>query len=91
MTDMADGVNFQVFVNQPRSRVSWTSGDWRNGWLALDRNGNGRIDDFSELFGDMTLQPRGSDRNGYRALAVFDDPSNGGNGNGFIDPGDKCV
>ena len=69
-------------------QMSWPDANYRNGWLALDRDGDGQITSFGELFGSSTPQPPTSDPNGYRALAVFDDPANGGNGNGAIDPGD---
>ena len=45
-------------------------------YLALDRNGNGVIDDGSELFGPST-------GNGFAELARYDD-----DGNGWIDAGD---
>lgn len=45
-------------------------------YLALDKNGNGRIDDGRELFGALT-------GNGFAELAAYDD-----DGNGFIDSGD---
>ncbi len=69
--------------------MSWTAQKWRNGWLVLDRNADGLISDLSELFGNMTPQPADGPQNGYHALAVFDDPATGGNGNDFIDPGDS--
>lgn len=85
---MGKGVNLRVLPGQSLYEMSWTDPQWHNGWLALDRNGNGTIDDFTELFGNFTPQPTSTDRNGYLALALFDEPMNGGNANGVIDPGD---
>lgn len=45
-------------------------------FLALDRNGNGRIDDGRELFGALS-------GDGFADLAAYDE-----DGNGFIDEGD---
>jgi hypothetical protein len=84
LTSMADGVKFS-FGGQ-LMQTSWTDKNYSNAWLVLDRNGNGVIDDAAELFGNLTPQPDGPNHNGYKALAVFDDPKNGGNGNGRIDP-----
>jgi hypothetical protein len=89
LTSVEAGVGFPVRPGTPAVQMSWTDPQYRNGWLALDRNGNGVIDDMTELFGNLTEQPPSRDPNGYRALAVFDDPANGGNGNGVIDPDDK--
>lgn len=88
-TEVAEGVQFRLLPNGDLHQMSWPEAKFRNGWLALDRNGNGTIDDFTELFGSNTPQPPSNTPNGYLALAVFDDPNNGGNGNGAIDPGDS--
>lgn len=48
-----------------------------SGYLALDRNGDGRINNGSELFGPTS-------NNGFAELAAYDE-----DGNGFIDEGDS--
>ncbi|HWF93173.1 MAG TPA: hypothetical protein VN684_12865 [Terriglobales bacterium] len=88
LTSAANGVSFDFFGDGSHIQIAWTAQGSTNGWLALDRNGNGVIDSAKELFGNITEQPISGDPNGFLALAVFDQPKEGGNGDGVIDDND---
>ncbi len=62
--------------------TSWAGGG--DGVLVMDRNGDGIINDGSELFGDQTILKDGTKASGgFAALADLDD-----NGDGVIDAND---
>lgn len=76
LTTVDKGVFWDLNGDAKPEQIAWIKGG--DALLALDRNGNGRIDDGTELFGD---QHGAAD--GLAELAKFD-----GNGDGAIDRAD---
>lgn len=77
-----DGAVFDHDGNGFAERSGWAGVD--DGLLVWDRNGNGRIDDGTELFGEYTRLKDGTKAtDGFQALAELDD-----NGDGKIDAAD---
>lgn len=92
MTSGANGVAFRPAPDIDPIQTAWTSAGTDDAWLVLDRNGNSSIDDASELFSCAAPQPQplpGQIGNGFIALAEFDKPNNGGNGDNQIDRHDS--
>ncbi|WDG52371.1 calcium-binding protein [Pseudomonas chlororaphis] len=78
------GVHFDHDGNGFAETTGWVSKD--DGLLVWDRNGNGRIDDGSELFGNYSTLANGQNAaNGFAALADLDS-----NHDGKIDASDAA-
>jgi hypothetical protein len=90
LTGLDDPVQFDLDSDGHPETISWTEGSFAGGFLALDRNENGTIDDGKELFGAKTYQlPAQDEPNGFLALAVYDAPETGGNRDGWISASDE--
>ena len=88
LTDSDHGVVFDILANNTPFKIPWTA-DSRNGFLVLDRNGNGLIDNGWELFGNLTPQNPSDSPNGFLSLAMYDTKAYGGNEDGVIDQRDR--
>lgn len=83
-------VFFDIDADGQREIVTWVAPGTQDAFLFLDRNGNGVVDDGSELFGSATLLFSGEQaEQGYEALAEFDLVENGGNQDGVISDADS--
>ncbi len=88
LTGAADGVFFDISGTGNLVQMGWTARGSDDGFLALPGT-DGLVHSGKQLFGNFTAQPVSSAPNGFAALAVYDDPKNGGNGDGLIDSKDS--
>ena len=81
LTSVENGVRFDLNADGVPEQVAWTRRDSDDAFLVLDRNGNGRIDDGSELFGNHTPArpdtPEITTPNGFEALKFVETPAYG--------------
>jgi hypothetical protein len=69
-------VNFDLNNDGVAERTGWLGAS--AGFVTLDRNGNGKIDNGSELFGNHTVNVNGKlAQNGFEALAALDTNKDG--------------
>lgn len=89
LVGLESGVWFDFDGDGSVDHTAWTAPGSPLAFLVVDRNGNGRIDDGTELFGNNTRLVGGQRAtDGFNALAEFDRPENGGNGDGWVDTRD---
>jgi hypothetical protein len=84
LTSVDNGVYFDLDKNGFAEKTAWIGPE--DGFLAFDRNGNGKIDNGGELFGDQ-VEIDGTGEcypSGFAALAVYDE-----NDDGIIDSADS--
>ncbi|HEY7377410.1 MAG TPA: hypothetical protein VH542_01880 [Steroidobacteraceae bacterium] len=84
------GVWFDVDNNGIRNHVQWVKPGGDEAFLAVDRNGNGVVDNGGELFGVGTpmVFEASEAPNGFVGLAQYDLPALGGNDDGYITSAD---
>jgi hypothetical protein len=87
LTSAKNGVKFDISGTGAPVQMGWIAQGADNAFLALP-GADGLVHNGMQLFGDFTPQPASDHPNGFAALAVYDDPKNGGNGDGVIDSRD---
>jgi hypothetical protein len=87
LTSAAGGVQFDMAGTGHPIQIAWTAQGADNAFLAQPGT-DGLVHNGKQLFGNFTPQPPSASPNGFAALAIYDEPANGGNGDGVIDSSD---
>lgn len=84
LTSASNGVRFDLDADGVEEQTAWTASGSGLKFLALDVNGNGKIDNGRELFGNYTFK---NVAHGFQALGAYDanDFGDGPVGDGAID------
>src|SRR5262249_11202846 len=87
LTSAANGVTFDISGTNHPIQIAWTATGFRNAFLELPE-ADGMVRSGKDLFGNFTAQDKSKRPNGFLALAEWDEPDQGGNGDGVIDDHD---
>ena len=88
-TGTNDLVWFDLNGDGTPDHITWTNSATMEGFLWVNLTGKNRVDNGSELFGIGTVLPNGSKAtDGFQALAIYDELSQGGNGDHVINAQD---
>lgn len=87
LTSPDDGVMWTLRPGE-LSQWAWVAARARDAFLVLDINANGRVDDGTEMFGNLSPQDPSDEPNGFSALRYHDSLERGGNVDGVIDARD---
>ncbi|HNX49037.1 MAG TPA: hypothetical protein PLS53_04315 [Thermoanaerobaculaceae bacterium] len=90
LTGLDDVIVFDLDGIAGAEQVTWVQRDADTGFFWLDLDNDGQIDGGQELFGTNTPASQGLPRSGFAALAMYDQPENGGNKDGVLSRGDTA-
>jgi hypothetical protein len=85
------GIVFDLMATGSPVKMQWTAPNGNDAFVVFDRNGNGVVDDGSELFTNynMLQLENTAAPNGFADLAQYDNVELGGNDDGFITDSDQ--